>query len=103
MRPSRSSTARVSVLAPVSITHTVTTNWIELGQNLTLSLNTIGEGAWQYQWQINGEAIPGATNAAYTITNAQPKDGGSYRVLVANEAGVEKHRHLLGPINWLGG
>ena len=29
--------------------------------------------------------------------------GGLMAMVVANEAGVEKHRHLLGPINWLGG
>ena len=81
-----SAVAEVTVLAPLRITSSKTTNTIVEGNSLTL--NVIYEGTGLFQWQINGEAIPGATNDTYTITNAQPKDGGSYRVVMANEAEI---------------
>jgi hypothetical protein len=40
-----------------------------------------------YQWRKDGVAIPGATGATLTITNAQPSDAGSYSVAVTNAAG----------------
>ena len=40
-----------------------------------------------YQWQFNGVDIADATASTYTITNAQASGGGTYRVIVSNEAG----------------
>jgi hypothetical protein len=41
-----------------------------------------------YQWRKNEVAIPGATNNAYAITNAQLSDTGNYSVAVSNRFGV---------------
>jgi len=59
-----------------------------VGSDLTLTVNATGTGPLQYQWRRNGENIPGATNATYTLTNAQITDGGNYTVVVANEVGI---------------
>lgn len=37
-----------------------------------------------YQWSFNGTAIPGAGSSSYQVTNAQPANAGTYRVLVGD-------------------
>src|SRR5208283_2117773 len=37
-----------------------------------------------YQWQNSQGPITGATNAAFTISNAQPTDADNYTVVVSN-------------------
>ncbi len=55
---------------------------------LTLSVQAEGSGAFEYQWLINGEKIPGATAATYTVPQAAAVHAGAYRVLVHNLAGT---------------
>lgn len=63
---------------------------------------TVSEGAYKaftviadgstpisYQWQLNSEAIAGATGASYVIESATTNDAGSYSVLVTNDIGGE--------------
>jgi hypothetical protein len=78
--------ANISVLPPLKVTTVKTTNLIERGSNLVLRATVEGAGPYHYQWQINGEAIPGATNATWAITKALPQDSGAYRIVVANAA-----------------
>jgi hypothetical protein len=40
----------------------------------------------RYQWQFDGEAIAGATNASFTIPNAQSNHEGVYSVVVSDQA-----------------
>ncbi len=40
-----------------------------------------------YQWQRDGQPIPGATNAVCTVAQATLAHAGSHRVVVANDAG----------------
>jgi hypothetical protein len=62
------------------------------GANIVLSVNASDSISFYFQWQLNGNGIPGATNScspgttniSYTITNAQPFDSGNYQVVVAN-------------------
>ncbi len=87
----RSFTAAVSILPPLKITQVKTTNLLNPGDSLILPLPPLnmensGPGPFNYQWQINGEAVPNATNATYPIPSAKPGDGGSYRVIVASGA-----------------
>jgi hypothetical protein len=55
------------------------------GGSATLSVVTAD--VVTYQWQFNQADILDATNATYTIADAEFADGGSYRVIVSNEAG----------------
>ncbi len=57
------------------------------GWNATFAATCAGTPAFTYQWRCNGTNIPGATAAAYTITNVQPDRVGHYSVAVTNEAG----------------
>lgn len=59
----------------------------EMGENVTFSVEATGEGKLYYQWQREGVAIEGATEATYTIENVNPGYAMSYTVLVSNEGG----------------
>jgi hypothetical protein len=43
--------------------------------------------AASYQWNFNGTAIPGATNASYTVSGAAAANAGNYSVTVTNPIG----------------
>ena len=58
------------------------------GSNVTFTARGAGLYGVNYQWQTNSVNLPGATNAALTLTNVQPPAQlASYRVNVANEVG----------------
>ncbi len=59
------------------------------GQNATFSINAGGTAPLSYQWYFDSStALPNATNAFLTITNAQLTDIGGYSVIVTNAFGV---------------
>ncbi len=84
-----SGAADVVVSAPPSIATQPISQTVPPGTNVILSVGANGFPAPTFQWRLNGVNIPGANAASYTVTtNAQPSDGGSYNVLVANAGGV---------------
>ncbi len=59
-----------------------------LGQSATFSVTAVGTAPLQYQWQKNGSAIAGATDAQYTTPAAVMGDNGSgFTVIVTNSVG----------------
>ncbi len=55
--------------------------------NFTVTAN--GTGTLAYQWQRNGEPIPGATGASYTVDSAELYiNDGAYQVAVTDEIGT---------------
>jgi alpha-tubulin suppressor-like RCC1 family protein/sugar lactone lactonase YvrE len=52
------------------------------GMDATFSVGAIGTPPLNYQWQLGGANLAGATNSLLTISNAQPSDMGAYRVVV---------------------
>ena len=58
------------------------------GANLVLRVIASGQPPVWYQWRLNGVNIPGAISPTLIITNAQPTNGGSYQVFVANFGGA---------------
>jgi len=58
------------------------------GADATFSVTASGVPAPAYQWKFNGADITGASASAYTKSNVQPADAGSYSVLVTNVAGA---------------
>ncbi|WP_334319023.1 immunoglobulin domain-containing protein, partial [Termitidicoccus mucosus] len=80
-------TVTVGDLAPPVITTHPASQIVTAGGSATFSVAATGESL-AYQWQKNGTDITGATNASYTITNAQQQThAGAYRVRVSNAAG----------------
>ena len=69
----------VIVTAPKTVTVTA-------GQTQTLSVEAAGSGL-SYQWRLNGVAIPGGTNATYTIASVSSDTAGDYDVVVTNSYG----------------
>jgi hypothetical protein len=57
------------------------------GDTARLSALVTGSLPLTYQWQWNGAAIPGGTNATLVLTNLQPANAGTYSVVVKNGGG----------------
>ena len=83
-----SSPANVTIVTPVVIVLQPQNRTVAPGASFTLSVTASGNPPPSYQWRINGVSIPGATASTLTITNAQPTNGGSYQVVVANIGGA---------------
>lgn len=62
---------------------------VPLGQGVTFSVTAIGPGPLRYQWQRDGEDIPGATDPTFAIDAVSASDGGDrFRVVVTNDHGT---------------
>ena len=61
---------------------------VTAGTDLTLNASAAGTQPITYQWFLNGVAIAGATNSAFTKTNMQSADMGNYTLLVSNIYGA---------------
>ncbi len=75
------SAAPVITTQPQSIT-------VPQGGNATFTVTATGTPAPTYQWRKGTANISGATAAAYTISNVQAANAGSYNVVVTNSAGT---------------
>jgi len=78
----------LAVLLPPTITSQPSSQTIDAGSTVTLSVEAAGTAPLVYQWRLNGVNIPDATNNTFTLTNAQPAQSGFYLVTVANFAGA---------------
>ncbi|MEN9636265.1 MAG: hypothetical protein RL077_4669 [Verrucomicrobiota bacterium] len=76
-----------SFLAP-TITTPPTHRTVDAGQPVSFFVTANGLSPLFYQWRKDGTPLPGATSATFSLTNTQPTDSGSYRVLVTNTAGA---------------
>jgi alpha-tubulin suppressor-like RCC1 family protein len=63
------------------------TRTVVRGATVGLRATATGALPLSYQWQLDGVALPGATNAVLTLTNVQPEQAGSYSVIVTNTYG----------------
>ncbi len=57
------------------------------GSNVTFSVTATGSFPLVFEWQKGGAALPGGTNASYTVTNATIAKAGDYRVVITNSSG----------------
>ena len=60
---------------------------VTLGSTISLNTTALGENL-TYQWQRNGNDIPGATSPTLVVGNISKNDTGSYRCRVSNQAGT---------------
>jgi pectate lyase len=72
--------------APVITTQPVRQT-VTLGSNATFSVVATGTAPLAYQWKWNGDVIPGATSATYTVVGVAADDVGNYSVTVSNSVG----------------
>ncbi len=59
---------------------------IEQGSDATFTVSALG-GTLTYQWRFNGTDIEDETSSAYTLSDAESADTGSYDVIVGNNFG----------------
>jgi hypothetical protein len=64
-------------------------------QEVTLSVAVTGGAPLAFQWQFNGENIPGATSHTFTLPNVQGENVGFYAVLVTNPGGYALSSNAL--------
>ena len=57
------------------------------GNPVSFSVIASGSTSFDYQWQLNGQTLSGATNATLNIPNVQAANVGTYKVIVKNSAG----------------
>ncbi len=72
---------------PTIVTHPVSTTLAE-GTQVKLTVTATGLGTLTYQWQVNGQNIPGATSSTLVLSAVRPSSNGSYRVIVGNPYGT---------------
>lgn len=90
-----SSVATLTVIVPPTITAQPSSLAVTQGMNATFTVSVSGTAPFTYQWRFNGTNIPGASQSAFTRTNAQPAHAGNYSVVVSNFAGVAVSSNAL--------
>jgi len=71
----------------VSISQQPQSQIVQPDASFTLTVSTTGATPTGYQWFKNGNAIPGATAATYTVAVASPADSGTYHVVISGPLG----------------
>lgn len=78
----------VPVLTGPTITTQPVAATVNVGQTATFTVTATGTAPLTYQWQANGNAIPGATDSTYTIpATIAADDGVAFSVVVTNAIG----------------
>jgi glucose/arabinose dehydrogenase len=63
---------------------------IPIGENARFFTQASGQSPFQYQWQRNGQDIPGATEYEYNFENAMLSDSGAvFRCIISNAEGID--------------
>jgi hypothetical protein len=60
---------------------------VAAGSQATFSVVASGFAPMTYQWQFNGSNLPGQTGPTLNLSNVQPGQAGSYRVIVTTPGG----------------
>jgi hypothetical protein len=83
----RSADAILSV-QPFFITKQPESDAVRVQSDVAFKVGVSGKNPFQYQWQFNGVAIPGATAEQLTLEKVQPAQTGSYSVVISNPYGT---------------
>ena len=64
----------------------------DAGETVAFIMKGTAVGANSYQWEKNGEIIPGEVSPSLIILNPRPSDSGGYRLTVSNGCGSNKSK-----------
>lgn len=95
---SLSLSANISILPlliPVSITQQPRSADVYQGENVTLSVRTLGDGPLSYQWFLNDRPLQGATDRNLNLYNLSDEQTGIYTVEVSNESSTAFSQEAL--------
>ncbi|MCX6925922.1 MAG: immunoglobulin domain-containing protein, partial [Verrucomicrobia bacterium] len=81
------SSGKCVVDTPPTITFQPANQTVFAGDYVTFDVLAAGTQPFSYQWSLNGNSLPGATNRSLVINEVQPAQAGTYTVLVTNLAG----------------
>ncbi|MGZ4963234.1 MAG: immunoglobulin domain-containing protein, partial [Limisphaerales bacterium] len=73
--------------APAIMTQPVSQTIVQ-SNSVTFSVSASGTGPLTYQWYLNNLPIAQATASILTLTNLQPSNSGSYRVVISSSFGM---------------
>ena len=82
-----STPATLTIQVPPTVTIPPASLTRVLGKSAGFAVTVNGTAPFTYQWRHGGTAIPGATDATYSIATTTVDDGGDYDVVVTNVAG----------------
>jgi hypothetical protein len=82
-----SAAAVLTVWVPATITSQPQSRTNIVGSTASFGVLVTGTAPLNYQWQRDGENIPGAVGSSLLLSNVQPGDAGNYSVVVTNLAG----------------
>ena len=61
---------------------------VSAGASVVFQVMASGSEPLNYQWQLNGVDVSGATEAAFVLNGVQPEAAGSYTVVVSNAVAI---------------
>ena len=91
--------AVLTIITPPAITTQPTSRTVLVGASVTFTAAASGAPVPTFQWQRNGANLVGATNATLTLTNVQPADAATYRVVATNSGGSAFSRAAVLTVN----
>jgi GH25 family lysozyme M1 (1,4-beta-N-acetylmuramidase) len=68
---------------------------VAAGANVSYTAMAVGSQPLNYQWQLNGSNIPGATSSVFSLAGVQFGDAGQYSVTVSNSVGAASSSNAL--------
>jgi hypothetical protein len=95
--------AQLTVIVPPTITTQPADLAVSVGDPVQFSVVATGSPTLAYQWEFNGQPIPGATTSILNLGNVAASAAGSYRVRVSNSAGAVLSRFAVVNISGAGG
>lgn len=72
---------------------------VNAGAESTFVSKAVGKQSMGYQWEFNGNPIPGATNQTYKIRETRVADQGLYSLTVSNRVGIAASRKARLKVN----
>ena len=78
----------LDVFVPPSVNPPAAASLVFGSSGFSLSIDATGSGTLNYQWQLNGVNVPGATDSTLTIPSGTVTNAGNYTVVVSNPYGT---------------